>query len=187
MLDAGYKVNVVPGEAVAHVDGRFLPGYEDEFFATLAELVGEGIEIDYVSNSRRSRPPSTGDLVDAMTASLLGRGPRRARRAVPDVRRHRRQALGQARHPLLRVHAAAGCPPTWTSPRCSTESTSGCPPTRWSSARGCSTGSSTRPDSPSGQTLRRWRMILRLSTTRRVPSGVSGAGPAPSRRTPPAR
>ena len=31
MLDAGYKVNVVPERAVAQVDGRFLPGYEDEF------------------------------------------------------------------------------------------------------------------------------------------------------------
>ena len=44
MLGAGYKVNVVPTEATAHVDGRFLPGYEDEFFATLAELCGEGID-----------------------------------------------------------------------------------------------------------------------------------------------
>ena len=26
MLEAGYKVNVVPTEATAHVDGRFLPG-----------------------------------------------------------------------------------------------------------------------------------------------------------------
>ena len=34
MLEAGYKVNVVPGEATAHLDGRFLPGYEDEFLAT---------------------------------------------------------------------------------------------------------------------------------------------------------
>ena len=35
MFDAGYKVNVVPGSAEAHVDGRFLPGYEEEFFADL--------------------------------------------------------------------------------------------------------------------------------------------------------
>ena len=33
MLDAGYKVNVIPGQAQAQVDGRFLPGYEEEFFA----------------------------------------------------------------------------------------------------------------------------------------------------------
>jgi acetylornithine deacetylase/succinyl-diaminopimelate desuccinylase-like protein len=30
MLEAGYKVNVIPGEASAHVDGRFLPGHEEE-------------------------------------------------------------------------------------------------------------------------------------------------------------
>ena len=31
MLDAGYKVNVIPGHAAAYVDGRVLPGGEDEF------------------------------------------------------------------------------------------------------------------------------------------------------------
>ncbi len=30
MLQAGYKVNVIPGEAVGYVDGRVLPGYEQE-------------------------------------------------------------------------------------------------------------------------------------------------------------
>jgi len=75
MLAAGYKVNVVPGEATAHVDGRFLPGYEDEFFATLAELVGEGVEIDYVSKQPGLETTFDGDLVDAMTASLLAEDP----------------------------------------------------------------------------------------------------------------
>ena len=42
MLEAGYKVNVVPAEATAHVDGRFLPGYEDEFLATLARAGRRG-------------------------------------------------------------------------------------------------------------------------------------------------
>ena len=50
MLSAGYKVNVVPTEATAHIDGRSLPGYEDEFFQTLAELCGDDISVDYVSN-----------------------------------------------------------------------------------------------------------------------------------------
>jgi acetylornithine deacetylase/succinyl-diaminopimelate desuccinylase-like protein len=71
MLSAGYKVNVVPTEATAHVDGRFLPGFEDEFFDTIAELVGEGISIDYVSNQRPWETPYEGDLVDAMTRSIL--------------------------------------------------------------------------------------------------------------------
>jgi acetylornithine deacetylase/succinyl-diaminopimelate desuccinylase-like protein len=75
MLNAGYKVNVVPGEATAHVDGRFLPGYEDEFFATLAELVGDRISIDYVSNQHALETTFDGDLVDAMTSSLLEEDP----------------------------------------------------------------------------------------------------------------
>ncbi len=75
MLDAGYKVNVVPGEATAHVDGRFLPGYEDEFFATLADLVGENISIDYVSKQAGLETTFDGDLVDAMTSSILDEEP----------------------------------------------------------------------------------------------------------------
>ena len=34
MLDAGYKVNVIPGSATARVDGRVLPGGETEFEST---------------------------------------------------------------------------------------------------------------------------------------------------------
>ncbi|MGW0911341.1 M20/M25/M40 family metallo-hydrolase [Streptomyces sp. NPDC002784] len=47
MLDAGYKVNVIPGEAVAHVDGRFLPGTEDEFRTTLDLLTGPDVEWEF--------------------------------------------------------------------------------------------------------------------------------------------
>ncbi|HET6653327.1 MAG TPA: M20/M25/M40 family metallo-hydrolase [Nocardioides sp.] len=75
MLEAGYKVNVVPGEATAHVDGRFLPGHDDEFFATLADLVGEGIDIDFVSKQAGLETTFDGDLVDAMTSSLLAEDP----------------------------------------------------------------------------------------------------------------
>lgn len=75
MLGAGYKVNVIPTEATAHVDGRFLPGFEDEFFATLAELVGPGIEIEHLSRQQPWETPYEGALVDAMTRSLLGEDP----------------------------------------------------------------------------------------------------------------
>ncbi|MFF7799992.1 M20/M25/M40 family metallo-hydrolase [Streptomyces olivaceus] len=47
MLDAGYKVNVIPGEAVAHVDGRFLAGGEDEFRATLDRLTGPDVDWEF--------------------------------------------------------------------------------------------------------------------------------------------
>ncbi|MBA3782002.1 M20/M25/M40 family metallo-hydrolase [Nocardioides sp. InS609-2] len=74
-LDAGYKVNVIPTEASAHVDGRFLPGYEDEFFATLAELCGENISIDFLSHQPPWETPYDGSLVDAMTRSIIAEDP----------------------------------------------------------------------------------------------------------------
>lgn len=40
MLGAGYKVNVIPGHATAFIDGRFVPGGEDEFHETLDRLTG---------------------------------------------------------------------------------------------------------------------------------------------------
>ncbi|MGI5135810.1 M20/M25/M40 family metallo-hydrolase [Streptomyces sp. CA-106110] len=47
MLSAGYKINVIPGEAVAYIDGRYLPGGEDEFRTTLDELTGSAVEWEY--------------------------------------------------------------------------------------------------------------------------------------------
>ncbi|WOX21135.1 M20/M25/M40 family metallo-hydrolase [Streptomyces solicathayae] len=44
MLDAGYKVNVIPGHATASIDGRMLPGTEEEFAATLDELTGPDVD-----------------------------------------------------------------------------------------------------------------------------------------------
>ena len=43
MLSAGYKVNVIPSEAVAHVDGRIVPGLEREFFAAVDALLPESV------------------------------------------------------------------------------------------------------------------------------------------------
>lgn len=46
-LQAGAKVNVIPGEACAHVDGRYLPGVtQEEFLAEVQELVGPGVELE---------------------------------------------------------------------------------------------------------------------------------------------
>ncbi|MFF7308047.1 M20/M25/M40 family metallo-hydrolase [Streptomyces sp. NPDC008137] len=47
MLNAGYKINVIPGEAVAQVDGRYLPGGEDEFRETLDRLTGPDVEWEF--------------------------------------------------------------------------------------------------------------------------------------------
>jgi acetylornithine deacetylase/succinyl-diaminopimelate desuccinylase-like protein len=47
MLQAGYKVNVIPGTATARVDGRVLPGGEDEFTSTMDRLTGPHVRWDY--------------------------------------------------------------------------------------------------------------------------------------------
>jgi acetylornithine deacetylase/succinyl-diaminopimelate desuccinylase-like protein len=47
MLQAGYKVNVIPGTATGYVDGRILPGGQDEFTATMDQLTGPHVHWDY--------------------------------------------------------------------------------------------------------------------------------------------
>jgi acetylornithine deacetylase/succinyl-diaminopimelate desuccinylase-like protein len=81
MLKAGYKHNVIPGRAEAYVDGRFLPGYEDEFEATLDEVLGPRVKRDYMVYDIAVETEFTGSLVDAMSAALLAEDP--AARAVP--------------------------------------------------------------------------------------------------------
>ncbi|MFD7611471.1 M20/M25/M40 family metallo-hydrolase [Streptomyces sp. NPDC059828] len=48
MLEAGYKVNVIPGHATAYVDGRMLPGTEDEFRETLDRLTGPDVDWEFL-------------------------------------------------------------------------------------------------------------------------------------------
>ncbi|MFM8922090.1 MAG: M20/M25/M40 family metallo-hydrolase [Candidatus Nanopelagicaceae bacterium] len=71
MLDAGYKVNVIPKEAAAYIDGRFLPGYEAELIETIKELVGPEIKIETVTRDIALEVPFEGALVDAMKNSIL--------------------------------------------------------------------------------------------------------------------
>ncbi|BAG17983.1 MULTISPECIES: M20/M25/M40 family metallo-hydrolase [Streptomyces] len=47
MLDAGYKVNVIPGHATAFVDGRMVPGGDEEFHATLDRLTGPSVSWEF--------------------------------------------------------------------------------------------------------------------------------------------
>ena len=48
-LDAGYKANVIPSEATAWLDGRVVPGGEDEFFATVASLLDGAVDHEVVT------------------------------------------------------------------------------------------------------------------------------------------
>lgn len=75
MLQAGTKVNVIPGEAVAYVDGRVLPGYEAEFAATLDELTGPGVTWEYAHSEPPVQAPLASPLLSAMAAALLAEDP----------------------------------------------------------------------------------------------------------------
>lgn len=70
MLEGGYKENVIPQSAKAVIDGRFLPGYEEEFLATISELVGPHISINPIIHDIALEQPFSGDLVEAMCAAL---------------------------------------------------------------------------------------------------------------------
>jgi acetylornithine deacetylase/succinyl-diaminopimelate desuccinylase-like protein len=70
MLSAGYKVNVVPQAATAQVDGRFLPGHEDEFFREVDSLLGPGVQREHVHHDIAVETSFDGDLVGAMAQAL---------------------------------------------------------------------------------------------------------------------
>ena len=70
MLKAGYKVNVIPGQAVAGLDGRFIPGYEEEFFDTITELLGDKVRYEIANRHIAVETEFSGALVEAMQACL---------------------------------------------------------------------------------------------------------------------
>jgi len=71
MLEAGYKANVIPGSASAVVDGRFIPGFEDELNETIRSLIGPHVSIETITRDKALEVPFEGDLVDAMCAAIL--------------------------------------------------------------------------------------------------------------------
>jgi acetylornithine deacetylase/succinyl-diaminopimelate desuccinylase-like protein len=75
MLQAGYKLNVIPGEAAGYVDGRVLPGTEDEFRAVLDELTGPDVAWEYVHREAPLEAPLCAPLMDSMARALLAEDP----------------------------------------------------------------------------------------------------------------
>ncbi len=81
VLRAGYKVNVVPQTATAEVDGRFLPGYEEEFYAELDRVLGPGVTREMIHADIALETTPDGDLYTAMTGALVAEDP--AARVIP--------------------------------------------------------------------------------------------------------
>ncbi|MEU6480057.1 M20/M25/M40 family metallo-hydrolase [Streptomyces sp. NPDC047017] len=70
MLEAGYKVNVIPGEAVAYVDGRYVPGGEEEFRATLDRLTGPDVDWEFHHREEALQSPVDTPVFAAMRAAV---------------------------------------------------------------------------------------------------------------------
>ncbi|MFF5338218.1 M20/M25/M40 family metallo-hydrolase [Streptomyces sp. NPDC013181] len=66
MLEAGYKVNVIPGRATAYIDGRTVPGGDEEFRATLDRLTGPAVDWEF-----HHREPALQAPVDSPTYAKL--------------------------------------------------------------------------------------------------------------------
>ena len=75
MLDAGYKHNVIPSTAHAMVDGRFLPGFEDDWERELDAVLGPRITREYTHYDIALETEFEGALVEAMVASLKAEDP----------------------------------------------------------------------------------------------------------------
>jgi acetylornithine deacetylase/succinyl-diaminopimelate desuccinylase-like protein len=74
-LKAGYKVNVIPQTATAELDGRFLPGREEEFFAEIDRLLGTAVSREFIHHDIALETTPDGHLWDAMSAALSAEDP----------------------------------------------------------------------------------------------------------------
>ncbi len=70
MIDAGYKVNVVPDSAEAYVDTRYLPGQQESVLRKVEELAGTHVKVEPYIEERALDLPFDAPLVGKMIAAL---------------------------------------------------------------------------------------------------------------------
>lgn len=75
MLEAGYKANVIPQSASAVVDGRTLPGYEQELIDTVKSLAGEHVKVESLVSDIPLEVDFSGPLVDRMIEAIKAEDP----------------------------------------------------------------------------------------------------------------
>ncbi|MEU6740665.1 M20/M25/M40 family metallo-hydrolase [Streptosporangium sandarakinum] len=75
MLSGGYQTNVIPGRATARVDGRFLPGHEQELLDTIDELLLPSVTRAFVHHGPALETSFDGPLVEAMCEAVRAEDP----------------------------------------------------------------------------------------------------------------
>lgn len=75
-LAAGYKTNVIPGEAHAGVDLRALPGQQEHALARISELAGPHVDVTVEPGDASGiEAPAQGFFYDTLAASILAHDP----------------------------------------------------------------------------------------------------------------
>jgi acetylornithine deacetylase/succinyl-diaminopimelate desuccinylase-like protein len=75
VLNAGYKVNVIPGVAQAQVDTRVLPGAEDELMSEVDRLIGPGVHREFTTRQAAVQFPADSPWFNAMADALRAEDP----------------------------------------------------------------------------------------------------------------
>ncbi len=70
VVQAGYKVNVIPGRATAEVDVRCPPGFQDQLLTALPALVGDRVELEHSVANPPVQAPVDNPWFAAMRAAL---------------------------------------------------------------------------------------------------------------------
>jgi acetylornithine deacetylase/succinyl-diaminopimelate desuccinylase-like protein len=75
VLDAGYKVNVIPGTASAQIDTRVLPGTQDDLLAEVDRLIGPEVTRELVTDQPPVQAPVDSPWFTAMADALAAEDP----------------------------------------------------------------------------------------------------------------
>jgi acetylornithine deacetylase/succinyl-diaminopimelate desuccinylase-like protein len=75
ILAAGYKLNVIPGEAVAEIDTRVVPGDEAGFRREVERLVGGDVNVEWVYSNPAVVSPVDGPLVRTVRQAVAHEDP----------------------------------------------------------------------------------------------------------------
>ena len=70
MLEAGYKANVIPSQATATLDGRYLPGRREEFLETVRRLVGARVRMEVLQEQTGVEADWGTPITQAMTQAI---------------------------------------------------------------------------------------------------------------------
>lgn len=75
VLNAGYKVNVIPGVAQAQVDTRVLPGTEDALLSEVDRLIGPDVRREFIARQPAVQAPIDSPWFAAMADALRAEDP----------------------------------------------------------------------------------------------------------------